>query len=132
MSLEDFGPPLMATAYRFLQARDMADKAVRARQNVVLIDIFDLLEQEQARQDRLERALAEGHAARERARRRGKGRSRAAQQRRAAHARLADECPTCFDAVCRRAERLRESRRLLAELDRRVDREARAWNERLR
>jgi hypothetical protein len=144
--LEGFGPSVVSQCWDFLRQPLLSvtraildaergpelDPRVKARQNGILVDLFAAMDEEQARQDRLERALKAGHAARDRARRNGKGRSRAAQRRRAAHARLADECPTCFDSVCARAARLRESRRLLAALDARVEREARAWNERIR
>jgi hypothetical protein len=75
--------------------RGAAPPAVHARQNGILVDLFDAMEQEQARINLLEASCAAAHAARDRARRNGKGRSRASQQRRAEHARLAEWCDLC-------------------------------------
>ena len=71
------------------------DPKIKARQNAILIDLFAEAEAEQARMDALEAAVTAAHHARERARRNGKGRSRAAQRRRAEHARLAEWCEPC-------------------------------------
>lgn len=78
----------------FEEAQPEDTKGV-ARQNGILRDLFDEMEAEQERIDLLEAAVEAAHHARERARRNGKGRSRASQQRRAAHARMAEWCEPC-------------------------------------